>query len=232
MPQVSVVIPTLNEADAIGLVVRELPGALVHEVIVADGGSTDGTQAVAAAAGARVIDAGRGYGRACLAGAEAANRSSDVIVFIDGDGADRGDLLDRIVDPVLAGTHDLVLATRTRGPREPGSMLWHQILAGRLAGLGIGLAYRARYSDMCAFRAMNREALNRLQLREMGYGWNLEMQIQAARARLRILEVPLPYRCRAGGASKVAGSLKGTLHASWNIATACLRVAASPAPKG
>lgn len=231
MPQLSVVIPTLNEADAIGLVIRELPIGLVHEVIVADGGSTDGTQAVATAAGARVIDAGHGYGRACLLGAQAADAASGVIAFIDGDGADRADLIERIADPVLSGTNDLVLATRTRGPREPGSMLWHQILAGRLAGLGIGLAYRARYSDMCAFRAINREALNRLRLREMGYGWNLEMQIQAARARLRILEVPLPYRRRSGGSSKVAGSLSGTLRASWHIATACLRIAASTAPE-
>ena len=231
MPPVSVVIPTLNEADAIGRVISELPGALVHEVIVADGGSTDGTQAAAAGAGARVIDAGRGYGRACLAGVEAADPASGVIAFIDGDGADRGDLVGRIIEPVLAGTHDLVLASRTRGGCEPGAMLWHQILAGRLAGLGIGLVYRARYSDMCAFRAIDRKALNRLRLSEMGYGWNLAMQIQAARARLRILEVPLPYRCRAGGSSKVAGSLTGTLHASWNIATACLRVASSPAPE-
>ena len=182
------------------------------------------------AAGARVIDAGRGYGRACRAGAEAAHPLSSVVVFIDGDGADRGDLIARIVGPVAAGTHDFVLATRTRGPREPGSMLWHQLLAGRLAGLGVGLAYRTRYSDMCAFRAIERRALWRLQLREMNYGWNLEMQIQAARAGLRILEVPLPYRRRAGGSSKVAGSLKGSLSASWNIATTCLRVAASPAP--
>jgi glycosyltransferase involved in cell wall biosynthesis len=231
MAEVSVVIPTLNEAEAIGLVIRELPGALVHEVIVADGGSTDGTQAVAAAAGARVIDAGRGYGRACRAGIDAASPASRVIVFIDGDGADRGDLVGQIVEPVLARTHDLVLATRTRGGCEPGAMLWHQMLAGRLAGFGIGLAYRARYSDMCAFRAIDRTALERLSLHEMGYGWNLEMQIQAARARLRILEVPLPYRRRAGGASKVAGSLNGTLRASWNIATACLRIAASPAPE-
>ena len=131
---------------------------------------------------------------------------------------------------MLAGTQDFVLASRTRGPREPGSMLWHQLLAGRFAGIGIGLIYRVRYSDMCAFRAIDRRALQRLGLREMSYGWNLEMQIQAARANLRILEVPLPYRRRAAGSSKVAGSLRGTLRACWNIGTTCLRVAASPTP--
>lgn len=230
MPQVSIVIPTLNEADTIGRVIRELPRAFADDVIVADGGSTDGTQAIAGAAGARVIDVGRGYGRACSRGTEAADPASQVIVFLDGDGADRGDLIERIAGPVLAGTQDFVLASRTRGPREPGSMLWHQLLAGRFAGIGIGLIYRVRYSDMCAFRAIDRRALQRLGLREMSYGWNLEMQIQAARANLRILEVPLPYRRRAAGSSKVAGSLRGTLRACWNIGTTCLRVAASPTP--
>ena len=230
MGQVSVVIPTLNEADTIGIVIRELPRAFASDVIVADGGSTDGTQAVATAAGARVIDVGRGYGRACALGAQAARTESRVIVFLDGDGADRGDLIERVAGPVLAGTQDFVLASRTTGEREPGSMLWHQVLAGRLAGFGIGLFYRVRYSDMCAFRAIDRTALRRLDLREMGYGWNLEMQIQAARARLRILEVPLPYRCRRGGSSKVAGSLRGTLRACWSMGTTSLRVAASRVP--
>ena len=230
MPRVSIVIPTLNEADTIGDVIGELPRAFAHDVIVADGGSTDGTQDRAKAAGARVIDVGRGYGRACSTGAELADPASDVIVFLDGDGADRGDLLEEVAGPVLAGTQDFVIASRTRGLREPGSMLWHQVLAGRLAGAGIGLAYRVGYSDMCAFRAIDRTALRRLGLREMGYGWNLEMQIQAARARLRILEIPLPYRRRAAGSSKVAGSLRGTLQACWGMGTTCLRVAASPTP--
>ncbi|MDP4006583.1 glycosyltransferase family 2 protein [Methylobacterium sp. NEAU K] len=225
---VSVVIPTLNEAEAIGAAIREIPTAYAKDIIVADGGSTDGTQDVARAAGARVIDAGRGYGRACAAGAAAADPESRVIVYLDGDGADRGDLIGEIAGPVLAGTHDFVLASRTRGAREVGSMLWHQVLAGRLAGLGIGLRYRVRYSDMCAYRAIDRAALERLSLREMTYGWNIEMQMQAARAGLRILEVPLPYRRRAGGASKVAGSLRGTLRASSKIVSTYLRVAARP----
>ena len=121
---VSVVIPTFNEAEAIGGVIRELSSPTVHEVIVADGGSTDGTQDIARAEGAVVLDAGRGYGRACLAGANKA--AGSVLLFLDGDGADRGDLLDLIAGPVLAGTQDLVLASRTRGTRDPGSMLWHQ----------------------------------------------------------------------------------------------------------
>lgn len=223
---VSVVIPTFNEAEAIGGVIRELPRASVAEVIVADGGSTDGTQEAARAAGAVVLNAGRGYGRACRAGAEAAVGS--VVVFLDGDGADRGDLLDLVAGPLLAGTHDLVLASRTRGRRDPGSMLWHQVLAGRIAGWGMGALYGVRYSDMCAFRAISRDTLRRLDMREMTYGWNIEMQMKAARGGLRITEVALPYRCRVGGQSKVAGSLRGTLRAGGKIASTFVRVAMQP----
>jgi glycosyltransferase involved in cell wall biosynthesis len=221
---VSVVIPTFNEAEAIEGVIRELPSHIAHEVIVADGGSTDGTQDIARAAGAVVLDAGRGYGRACQAGAEAA--TCPVIVFLDGDGADRGDLLGLIAEPVLAGTNDFVLASRTRGQRDSGAMLWHQVLAGRVAGWGIGALYGIRYSDMCAYRAIEREALRRLDMREMTYGWNIEMQMKAARAGLRISEVPVPYRRRVGGQSKVAGSLHGTLRAGGKIVSTFVRVAA------
>jgi glycosyltransferase involved in cell wall biosynthesis len=222
---VSVVIPTLNEAATIAGVIAELPRPLVREVIVADGGSTDATQAEAAAAGARVLAAGRGYGRACAAGAAAADPASAVLVFLDGDGADRADLMAHLVGPIADGAQDFVLATRTRGGREPGAMAWHQVLAGRLAGLAMRLLYGVPYTDMCAFRAIRREALDRLGMREMGYGWNLEMQMLAARSGLRVMEVPLPYRRRAGGQSKVAGSLRGTLHAGWRIAATLLRVA-------
>jgi glycosyltransferase involved in cell wall biosynthesis len=229
MEPVAVVIPTLNEAATIAGVVREIPASYAATIIVADGGSTDGTQDAARAAGARVVEAGRDYGRACAAGAVAAGPECRVLVFLDGDGADRGDLVARVAGPVLAGTHDFVVASRTRGERAPGAMLWHQVIAGRLAGLGIGALYRVRYSDMCAFRAIDREALARLGLREMTYGWNIEMQMRAARAGLRILEVPLPYRCRAGGRSKVAGSLPGTLRAASRIVATFLRVATTQA---
>ena len=230
MEPVSIVIPTLNEAATIAGVIGEIPHDFRGDIVVADGGSTDGTPQRAEAAGARVIRVGHGYGRACAAGVAAADPLSRVIVFIDGDGADRGDLVERIAGPVLAGTKDFVLATRTCGGREPGAMLWHQVLAGRLAGWTIGAFTPVRYSDMCAFRAIDRTVLARLGLREPTYGWNIEMQLQAARAGLRILEVPLPYRRRAGGASKVAGSLSGTLRAGSRIVTTAARVAFGPAP--
>jgi glycosyltransferase involved in cell wall biosynthesis len=227
MEPLSLVIPTFNEADTIAAVIREIPAAYRLDIIVADSGSTDGTQVIARAAGARVIDAGRGYGRACALGAEQAHPASTVIAFMDGDGADRGDLIAEVARPVLDGTHDLVLASRTRGEREPGAMLWHQILAGRIAGFGIRALYGVAYSDMCAFRAISRKALGNLALREMTYGWNIEMQMKAARGGLRILEVPLPYRRRGGGRSKVAGSLRGTLQAGSRIAATFCRVVAS-----
>lgn len=228
MEPVSIVIPTYNEADSIGFVLGEFPAAYRRDLIVADGGSSDGTQAIARAAGARVIDAGRGYGRACAMGAAAAVPASTVIVFLDGDGADRGDLIDAIAGPVLRGERDFVLASRTLGARDPGAMAWHQVLAGRLAGFGMGALYGMRYTDMCAFRAIRRDALAALDLREMTYGWNIEMQMKAARARLRIAEVPLPYRCRIGGQSKVAGSLRGTLKAGSRIVSTFVRVATAP----
>ena len=224
-PVAAVVIPTLNEAAAIGTVIRELPRDLVRQVIVADGGSTDGTPEIARAAGAVVVAAGRGYGRACAAGVAAADPDCAVIVFLDGDGADRGDLMHQIAGPIIAGTHDLVLASRTRGVRERGAMNWHQVAAGHMAGFAIGALYGVRYSDMCAYRAIRRDALGALAMREMTYGWNIEMQMKAARARLRVQEVPLPYRRRLGGVSKVAGSFRGTARASFRIGAAFLRVA-------
>jgi glycosyltransferase involved in cell wall biosynthesis len=228
---VAVVIPALNEAATIAGVVREIPRALVREIIVADGGSNDGTAELARAAGAQVIfPAERGYGCACAAGT-AAVRDCGIIVFMDGDGADRGDLMAQLIEPIRQGTHDFVIASRTRGVHETGAMGWHQVAVGYLAGLGMRLLYRVRYSDMCAYRAIRRECLGRLDMREMTYGWNIEMQMKAARLGLRILEIPMPYRRRAGGRSKVAGSLRGSLQAGWRIAATFIRVATShPSP--
>ena len=199
---------------------------MVDEIIVADSSSRDGTAAIAQAAGARVVTlTERGYGRACAAGAAAAGAGCGIILFLDGDGADRADLAALLVAPIRAGTHDFVIGSRVRGEREPGSMNWHQVLAGRLAGRLMSSLYGVRYTDMCAFRAIRRDALDRLGLRETTYGWNIEMQMRAARAGLRILELPVPYRRRAGGSSKVAGSLRGSVRAAWRITLTIARVA-------
>ena len=233
LTRVAAVIPTLNEAETIAGTIAMLPRDVVDEIIVADSSSRDGTAAIARAAGARVVTlAERGYGRACAAGVAAAGEGCGIILFLDGDGADRADLADMLVAPIRAGTHDFVIGSRVRGVREPGSMSWHQVLAGRLAGWLMSLLYGVRYTDMCAFRAISREALARLDMRETTYGWNIEMQMKAARAGLRILELPVPYRRRAGGSSKVAGTLRGSIRAGWRIMLTIARIALGRHEKG
>jgi glycosyltransferase involved in cell wall biosynthesis len=226
---VSVVIPALNEAENIGAVVRELPWDLIRECIVVDNGSTDVTAAEATAAGARVIAAPlRGYGRACAAGAAAADEGSDILVFMDGDGSDVPAEMNQLLQPILNGDCDFVMGSRMRGKREPGSLLTSQIFAGWLAGVLLKLLYRVSYTDMGPFRAIKREALNRLQMREETYGWNLEMQMRAAQCGLRIREMPISCRKRAGGVSKVSGSLSGSFRAAIRITQTLLRVASTP----
>jgi glycosyltransferase involved in cell wall biosynthesis len=224
---VVVVIPTFNEAESIAAVVAEIPRDLVGRVIVADGGSTDDTQERARHAGAEVIAVGRGYGLACLKGAQAA-LAGDIVVFMDGDGADDPAAIATLVAPIRSGAYDFVIGSRALGAREPGSMAWHQLVAGRIAGVLTRLLYGVRYTDMCAFRAIRRDTLLRLGVRELTYGWNLEMQMRVARAGLRVLEVPVGYRRRLGGQSKVAGSLPGSLRAGVKIISTFARVATEP----
>jgi len=221
---VVIVIPTFNEVESIASMVAEIPRDVVQRVIVADGGSSDDTCDAARAAGAEVMVVGHGYGVACLAGAQSAAQG-DIVVFMDGDGADNPAAIAKLIAPLHAGTADFVIASRARGRREPGSMAWHQLLAGRLAGALTGLLYGVRYTDMCAFRAIRRDTLLELNMREMTYGWNLEMQMRVARLGLRVLEIPVDYRRRIGGQSKVAGSLRGSLKAGARIVTTFVRVA-------
>jgi glycosyltransferase involved in cell wall biosynthesis len=223
--RVALVIPTLNEEEPIGNVIRAVPRDVVDEVIVVDSNSEDRTVERARDAGARVIvEQHRGYGRACAAGALAAQDCA-VIVFLDGDGSDRPELVPVLLAPILSGTHDFVIGSRTRGEREPGSMNALQIAAGYSAGALTRLLYGVSYTDMCAFRAIRREALEQLGMREMSYGWNLEMQMRAARAGLRVLEIPVAHRRRSGGASKVSGSVRGTVKAALRIILTFARVA-------
>jgi len=221
--QAVVVIPTLNEEQSIAEVVRRVPRALASRVIVADGGSRDATTARAEEAGAQVVHAGPGYGRACLAAAMAAE-DADVVVFMDGDGADDPQGIARLLEPIQSGRYDFVIGSRARGRRDPGSIAWHQLAAGRLAGWGMRLLYGVRYTDMCAFRAIRRDALLTLGMRELTYGWNIEMQMRAARTGLRILEIPVDYHRRSAGSSKVAGSLSGTVRAGARIIATFVRV--------
>jgi glycosyltransferase involved in cell wall biosynthesis len=226
MSSISVVIPALDEEEPIAGVVREcLATGLPNEVIVVDNGSTDRTAECAHEAGARVVTAPRGYGRACAAGVGALSPECDIVVFLDGDGSDVPAFMNQLVEPVAQGTHDFVIGSRTRGQREPGSMNLQQIFAGWVAGLILRLLYGVRYTDMSPFRAIRRDALERLDMREQTYGWNLEMQMKAARNGLRVLEIPVNHRRRAGGESKVSGTLRGTFVAGTRIAATLVRVA-------
>ena len=225
--RVSVVIPCLNEEDPIAEVVREcLATGIPREVIVVDNGSTDHTAERAAAAGARVVSQpARGYGRACATGVAAIDPACDIALFLDGDGSDVPALMNQIIGPVADGTQDFVIGSRTRGEREPGSMNAQQVFAGHLAGWLMQALYGVKYTDMCPFRAIRTDTLTRLGMREETYGWNLEMQMRAAKLGLRILEVPVAHRCRTGGVSKVSGTLRGTVVAGWKIVTTFLRIA-------
>lgn len=224
--KVSVIIPALNEEETIADVVRGIPATAANEVIVVDNGSDDFTAARANEAGARVItEPRRGYGSACAAGVRAVSPNCEIVVFLDGDGSDCPELMDRLVEPIKEGRYDFVIGSRTKGRREPGSLNFQQVLAGRAAGLILGALYGVRYTDMCPFRAIRREALDSLGMREQTYGWNLEMQMRAAGADLRILEVPMDHRRRAGGKSKVSGTLRGTFMAGARILATLARVA-------
>jgi glycosyltransferase involved in cell wall biosynthesis len=228
---VSVVIPCLDEEATIGDVVREVLAQNVDEVVVVDNGSTDRTGAMAAAAGARVvIQAQRGYGRACATGLAAVRSDAELVCYLDGDGSDVPSFMPAILMPLAEGSADFVMGSRLRGVREPGSMTPQQIVAGRIAGLLLRLTYGVRFTDMSPFRAMRADELRALGMQEQTYGWNLEMQMRAAARRLRIVEMPVDHRCRKGGESKVSGNLLAGLKAAWKIMTTFLRLAISLRP--
>jgi len=224
---VSLVIPALNEADVIAEVVRSVPRTVVHQIIVVDNGSTDGTAQAAKQAGAIVVhQPTRGYGRACREGMNTAVRAgADIVVFIDGDGSDCPEFMIELIRPIQENRFDFVIGSRTRGTREIGSLNMQQIFAERLAGWLLRARYGVNFTDMSPFRAIRSELLKSLSMREETYGWNLEMQMLVAQKRARILEIPVNHRRRRGGVSKVSGTLKGTILATFRIAATFLRVA-------
>ena len=225
----SVIIAALNEEATIGSVVRELRhelGQRMRECIVVNNGSTDATASIAASAGARVVnEPRRGYGRACARGVEQSDPRSETLVFLDGDGSDVPGEVPRLAEHVTGGHYDFAIGSRIRGRREQGSMFASQIFAGRLFGAVIRLRYGVQYTDMGPMRVISREALSRMQMTEMTYGWNLEMQIKAAAMKLRMVELPVAHRCRQGGESKVAGSLRGSVGAASRLIQVMFRMA-------
>lgn len=226
MSYISVIIAALNEEAAIGKVIDAVPKDLANEIVVVDNGSKDRTAEVASAAGARVVkEPIPGYGRAFRAGLRSISPECEIVVFLDGDGSDCPEKMDRLVKPIIEGTADFVIGSRTRGSREPGSMNFHQVIAGYMIGFMLRILYGVRSTDMGPFRAIRRDTLDRLNLREETYGWPLEMQMRAARARVRTMEVPVDYRRRAGGHSKIAGTVRGSVLAASRILITFARLA-------
>ena len=214
MMKISVVIPTLNEAQAIAEVVAGIPKDGVAQIIVVDNGSIDGTAERASAAGARVIhEPRRGYGSACMAGAKAA-RSSDIIVFLDGDRSDDPRQLDLIAAPLIQKQADLTIGSRIGGELERGSMPLHGRLGNQLIVFILRGLYGVRITDIGSFRAIRTRALFTLNMEQMTYGWPVEMIVKAARKGLRIKSIPIRYRKRIG-VSKVTGTLRGSFLAAY-----------------
>ena len=212
----SVIIPTHNEAQAIGRVLADLPSHLVTEVIVVDSNSTDGTPDVARKMGAQVIEEPRrGYGRACLTGL-ANTQNPDVVVFLDGDYSDRPAELPILLAPIFEGRADITLGSRLGGHSNAGALPWHQAFGNHLAAGMIRLLYGVKISDLGPFRAGRAEVLRALALEETTYGWAVEMIVKGAIVGFRIVEVPVSYHARIGK-SKISGTVKGTIGAGWFI---------------
>lgn len=222
--RVSLIIPALNEADCLGQLLNEVPLDQVYQVIVVDNGSTDNTADVARKAGAVVVEEPRrGYGFACAAGAAAAE--GDVLVFMDGDGSFvPGELID-LLKPISQDKADLVLGARRFQNSERDVMPPHQRFGNRLFAWLLRRRYGLTLTDLGPFRAIGRELLLALDMQEHTYGWPLEMIIKIACARKRIIELPVTYRPRFAGQSKVSGTLRGTVLSAYRYFRVMFRYA-------
>ncbi len=225
-PRVAVLIPALDEEQALPLVLADLPRRPLSSVVVVDNGSRDRTAEVARQAGADVVsEPRRGYGRACLAGIawltrgtglEPPLRGEDVIVFLDADHSDHPEDLERVLAPVLSGRAELSIGSRILGGAGLDALLPQARFGNRLACVLMRLLFGVRYTDLGPFRGIRVSALERLGMRDTGFGWTIEMQLKAASAGLRVTEVPVRYRRRIGR-SKITGTVRGTLSAGAKI---------------
>jgi glycosyltransferase involved in cell wall biosynthesis len=236
---VSVVIPALNEERSIGRVIAAIPPGLVDEVVVVDNGSTDATALAARRAGAVVLsEPRRGYGQACLTGIDwlrSAGRRPDILVFLDADFSDHPEEMPRLLQPIREGVADLVIGSRVLGDSEPGALLPQARFGNWLATRLIGWIWRARYTDLGPFRAIRFESLERLGMKDVNFGWTVEMQVKVARHHFRGMEVPVSYRKRIG-VSKVTGTVSGTIGAGtkilWTILVEALKPRRAQSPGG
>lgn len=223
---IAVIIPALNEEESVGQVVAEVPRDLVNEVIVVDNGSTDHTAAAAQAAGARVVrEERRGYGYACAAGVASAGGRFDVLVFMDGDGSDDAAQTGAVVAPIRDQDADLVLGSRVLGRAARGALLPHQRLGNWLVARLVRLLTGQRITDLPPLKAIRRPVLAELGMREMTYGWTVEMVVKCARRGHRIAEVPVATRARTGGRSKVSGTVRGTVLAAYYLLGTAIKYA-------
>ncbi|MEO9964161.1 MAG: glycosyltransferase family 2 protein [Reichenbachiella sp.] len=218
---VDVIIPVLNEQNAVGLVIDEIPRERVRHIIVVDNGSTDDSMQVAKERGAVVLEeAARGYGNACLKGmkyiAEQTDPKPDVVVFLDGDHSDFPEHIHALLEPIRLGNAELVIGSRALGRRESGAMTPQQVFGNWLATYLLRKLYGVRYTDLGPFRAVDYPSLLQMDMQDKTYGWTVEMQLKAAKQKMQIAEVPVNYRNRIG-VSKISGTVKGTILAGYKI---------------
>lgn len=214
---VALIIPALDEEHAIGPLLAAIDRSVVRDVIVGDNGSRDGTAAVARSRGAMVVPvAERGYGAACAGALAKLADDVDAVVFMDADGSDDPSEIPLLLAPILAGRADLVIGSRALGTVEPGALTPQQRFGNWLATHLIALLYRHRYTDLGPFRAIRRDLLDRIGMRDRRYGWTVEMQVRALQLGARVSEVPVRYRRRVGR-SKISGTVTGVLKAGWWI---------------
>jgi glycosyltransferase involved in cell wall biosynthesis len=219
-PIIHVIIPAFNEEMSIGKVISEIPNNLATKVIVVNNGSRDGTAAAARGAGALVLDEPRpGYGYACLKGIDYCRKQEPqphAVVFLDADYSDYPEEMAALLQPILDDKADLVIGSRALGKREKGSMTIPQVFGNWLATNLLHLFFKVRFTDLGPFRAIRFSSLMQLDMRDTTYGWTVEMQLKAAKQKLRCIEVPVRYRKRIGF-SKISGTVKGTVMAGYKI---------------
>ena len=220
MTKICVIIPAFNEENAVGKVLNDIPKHLVDEIVVVNNNSNDQTARVAAECGATVLDERKqGYGAACLKGIEYFKNKTDkpdIIVFIDADYSDFPEEMELLVKPILENNADMVIGSRALGNRQKGSMTFPQIFGNWLATNLIYLLYKVKFTDLGPFRAIKWEALMQLNMIDKTYGWTVEMQVKAAKQKLKSVEIPVNYRTRVGF-SKISGTIKGTFLAGYKI---------------
>lgn len=217
---IDVIIPAYNEEQSIGKVIADIPQDLIRNIVVCNNNSTDNTSKVAIEHGALVVDAyDKGYGNACLTGIDylkSLENSPDIVVFIDGDYSDYPNQMPDVVRPIVEGKMDMVIGSRTLGRMKKGAMQPHQIFGNWLATRLIHLVYGYTFTDLGPFRAIRWQALEEIDMQDRDFGWTVEMQVKAAKLKMKVVEVPVDYKVRIG-ISKVSGTLKGSVLAGQKI---------------